>query len=140
MKKNLRWLMGAMLICGLWMFVACVNDDNPEGPTEQLQDGLWTGSGEGRSGTIIVKVTVENHQVTKVTVVSQSESSFAQDAINSICERAVGRTTEMSVEVDGVTGATLTSTGVIDAINMALEAAMGMPVDPGMIDKDQVQR
>ena len=42
----------------------------------------------------------------------------------------------MSVEVDGVTGATLTSTGVIDAINMALEASMGMPVDPSKIYED----
>ncbi len=89
----MRWLMGALLICGLWMFVACTNDDSPAvvPDTEQLQDGEWTGSGEGRSGTIIVKVTVENHQVTKVTVVSQSESTFAQETINSLCENAVGR-------------------------------------------------
>ena len=138
MKKNLRWLMGVVLICGLWVFVACTNDDNPvvDPVTEQLQDGEWTGSGEGRSGSIIVRVTVENHQVVKVTVVSQSESSFAQETINTICESAVGRTTEMSVEVDGVTGATLTSTGVIDAINMALEAAMGKSVDPSKIYND----
>ena len=138
MKRNLRWLMGALLICGLWMFVACTNDDNPvvEPVTEQLQDGVWTGSSEGRSGTIIVKVTVENHQVTKVTVVSQSESSFAQETINNICKSAVGRTGEMSVEVDGITGATLTSTGVIDAINMALQAAMGKSVDKGKTYRD----
>ncbi len=138
MKRNLRWLMGALLICGLWMFVACTNDDNPvvEPVTEQLQDGVWTGSGEGRSGTIIVKVTVENHQVTKVTVVSQSESTFAQETINSLCESALGRTAEMSVEVDGITGATLTSTGVIDAINMALQAAMGKSVDKGKTYRD----
>ena len=129
--------MGVVLICGLWLFVACANDDNPiVGPTEQLQDGVWTGSGEGRSGTIIVKVTVENHQVTKVTVVSQSESTFAQETINSLCESALGRTAEMSVEVDGITGATLTSTGVIDAINMALQAAMGKSVDKGKTYRD----
>ena len=138
MKRNMRWLMGALLICGLWLFVACANEESPAGVPvmEQLQDGEWTGSGEGRSGTIIVKVTVENHRVTKVTVVSQSESSFAQESINTICESAVGRTTEMSVEVDGITGATLTSTGVIDAINMALEAAMGKPVGGDKIYKD----
>ncbi len=75
------------------MFVACASNDSPVvvPDTEQLQDGVWTGSGEGRSGTIIVKVTVENHQVTKVTVVSQSESTFAQETINSLCENAVGR-------------------------------------------------
>ena len=130
--------MGVLLICGLWLFGACANDDNAdvEPVTEQLQDGEWTGSGEGRSGTIIVKVTVENHQVTKVTVVSQSESSFAQETINNLCESAIGRTAEMSVEVDGITGATLTSTGVIDAINMALQTAMGKPVDKDKIYQD----
>ena len=130
MKRNRQWLMGALLICGLWMLMACANEDSPAVTpvTTQLQDGEWTGSGEGRSGTIIVKVTVENHQVSKVTVISQSESSFAQETINSLCERAMGRTEEMSVEVDGITGATLTSTGVIDAVNMALQAAMGKQV------------
>ena len=138
MKRILRWLMGVLLICGLWMFVACTNVDSPvvEPETGQLQDGEWTGSGEGRSGTIIVKVTVENHQVTKVTVVSQSESSFAQETIYSLCKSAVGRTAEMSVEVDGITGATLTSTGVIEAINMALEMAMGKHVDKDKTYKD----
>ena len=45
MKRNLRWLMGVLLICGLWMFVSCANDDNPAmvPDTEQLQDGEWRG-------------------------------------------------------------------------------------------------
>ena len=57
--SNTRWLMSLLLICGLWVFVACATDDSPvvDPVTEQLQDGEWTGSGEGRSGTIIVKVT-----------------------------------------------------------------------------------
>lgn len=120
------------------MLMACANEDTPAvAPvTTLLQDGEWTGSGEGRSGTIIVKVKVENHQVTKVTVVSQSESSFAQETINSLCERAMGRTEEMSVEVDGITGATLTSTGVIDAVNMALQAAMGKQVEKNKAYQD----
>lgn len=114
------------IVCCMSLMTACFNDDNEiVVPTEQLQDGEWTGSGEGRSGSIIAKVTVKNHQVEQVVIVSQSESVFAQDAINSIVASAVGRTDVMSVEVDGVTGATLTSTGVIDAINMALYASMG---------------
>ena len=117
---------------------SCSNDDKgKQEPVEQvLQDGTWTGSGEGRSGSIIVKVTVENHQVKKVTVVSQSESSFAQETINTLVANAVGKTDVMSVEVDGITGATLTSTGVIDAINMALQVAMGKHADGNKTYKD----
>ena len=41
--------MGVVLICGLWMFVACTNDDNPvvKPDMEQLQDGEWTGGLHG---------------------------------------------------------------------------------------------
>ena len=125
-----------LVLCSL-MLISCSNDDNGIEPTGQvLQDGEWTGSGEGRGGSIIAKVTVKNHQVELVTIVSQSESVFAQDAINSIVESAVGRTDVMSVEVDGVTGATLTSTGVIDAINMAINASMGKKPESVKIYKD----
>ena len=125
-----------LVLCSL-MLTSCSKDDNGTEPTGQvLQDGEWTGSGEGRGGSIIAKVTVKNHQVELVTIVSQSESVFAQDAINSIVESAVGRTDVMSVEVDGVTGATLTSTGVIDAINMAINASMGKKLESVKIYKD----
>ncbi len=120
-----------MALFVLMMPTSCSSDDNDAAePTGQmLQDGEWTGSGEGRSGSIIAKVVVKNHQVELVTIVSQSESVFAQDAINSIVANAIGRQQLMSVEVDGVSGATLTSTGVIGAINSALQAAMGKQAD-----------
>ena len=135
MKKIL--MMALVALMTTFTLISCSKDDSPMNPTELvLNDGEWTGNGEGRSGSFIVKVIVESHQVTKVTVVSQSESIFAQDAINSIVASAVGKTDVMSVEVDGVTGATLTSTGLIDAINMALYAAMGKPVDGEKTYKD----
>ncbi len=129
MKQISRWMLATILtLINVAMLTSCWNDDNSstEPVIEQtLQDGTWTGTGEGRSGSIIAQVVVSGHKVTQVTIVSQSESVFAQDAINHIVASAMGRQQPMSVEVDGVSGATLTSTGVIDAINMALQAAMG---------------
>ena len=125
-----------LVLCSL-MLTSCSDEDSDIQPVGQLlQDGEWTGSGEGRSGSIIAKVTVKNHQVESVTIVSQSESVFAQDAINSIVASASGRKDLMSVEVDGVTGATLTSTGVIDAINMAINASMGKKPESANSYKD----
>ena len=42
---------------------ACSNDDNGgvEPAEQELQDGEWMGTGEGRSGTIVVKVVVKDH-------------------------------------------------------------------------------
>ena len=124
--RLLRIAVVAMM--AIMTLTACSNDDNGgvEPVEQELQDGEWMGTGEGRSGTIVVKVVVKDHQVDQVTVVSQSESVFAQEAINDIVAEAEGRTDLMSLEVDGISGATLTSTGVIDAINAAMLASMGI--------------
>jgi len=120
--KRLLFIIVILTLTGM-LFTSCRED--PVDPAKQeLRDGEWTGYGEGRNGAIVAKVLISGHQVERVTIVNQSESVFAQDAINTIVAKAVGRQEAMNVEVDGVTGATLTSTGVIDAINMALAAAM----------------
>jgi len=132
MKQIILWMLTTILILSdLATLTSCSNDDNGivEPERQVLQDGEWTGTGEGRSGSIVVKVVVKNHQVEQVTVVSQSESVFAQETINKLVAKALGRTDVMSVEVDGISGATLTSTGVIDAINAALQAAEGKRAD-----------
>ena len=139
MNRMRLWTYSIILaLCGLMAFTACSDDDNSaaEPETGVLQDGEWTGSGEGRSGSIIAKIVVKEHRVAQVTIVSQSESVFAQDAINSVVAKAIGRQDLMSMEVDGVTGATLTSTGVIGAINMAIQAAMGKRTDADKKYKD----
>ena len=129
-------MMTVLLVMG--GLTSCSNDDSDSLPPagQVMQDGEWTGTGDGRSGSIVVKVVVKNHQVEQVTVVSQSESVFAQEAINALVAKAVGRTDLMSVEVDGISGATLTSTGVIDAINAALQAAMGKGSGTGKTYQD----
>ncbi len=90
-----------------------------------MRDGIWEGTGEGRGGTILVRITVTNHIITDTKAVSQSESSFAQEALNKVLSNAIGRTDYLSLETDGITGATLTSQGVIDALTMAITAAKG---------------
>ena len=63
--------------------------------------------------------------ITDAKAVSQSESSFAQEALNKVLSNAIGRTDYLSLETDGITGATLTSQGVIDALTIAIAAAKG---------------
>ena len=121
----------------LLLFAAsCSHNDGPEPETHVLMDGVWVGSGEGRGGTIIASVEVKDHAVSQVTIVSQSESSFAQETINTLVERAVGREDLLNPEVDAISGATLTSNGVIGAINMALLEAKGERADKKMVYTD----
>ena len=139
-RRHFRpWMLAILFtLCGLMAFTSCSYDDEKgtEPAIEGLRDGEWTGSGEGRSGNIIAKIIVEQGKIVEAIVVSQSESVFAQDAINTILGHAVGKQDLMSVEVDGVTGATLTSTGVVDAINMAILTAMGKQTKEARTYKD----
>ena len=115
-KTMRRYLIGILLAL-LCAFGACSRQD-PVPAQPVLQDGEWTGTGEGRSGTILIKMTVREHRITDIVVVSQSESSFAQEAIREMIARAIQKQAILG-DVDAVSGATLTSNGVIEAVNMA---------------------
>ena len=121
-KTMRRYLIGILLAL-LCAFGACTRQD-PVPVQAVLQDGEWTGTGEGRSGTILIKMTVRDHRITDIVVVSQSESSFAQEAIREMIARAIKKQALLG-DVDAVSGATLTSNGVIEAVNMAIRAALG---------------
>ena len=61
MKQIMLWMLTTILILsGLTTLASCTIDDNAiVEPVEQvLQDGEWTGTGEGRSESIVVKVVV----------------------------------------------------------------------------------
>ena len=130
MKRLLCWIL--LLLC---TFCACSRQD-PVPVEPVLRDGIWTGTGEGRSGTILVKLTIKDQRITDIVVVNQSESSFAQETINEMVARALKKQALLSSEVDAISGATLTSNGMIDAINMALHAAMGQEDTGKTIYKD----
>ena len=132
----MKRLVSQLFLLLLLFAASCSHNDGPEPETHVLMDGVWVGSGEGRDGTIIASVEVKDHAVSQVTIVSQSESSFAQETINTLVERAVGREDLLNPEVDAISGATLTSNGVIGAINMALQEAKGERADKKMVYSD----
>jgi len=119
-----------VLFFSIFVITSCNSDDDTvPTQTDLMQDGEWEGTGEGRNGTIIVRIDVQNHVISSSRVVSQSESTFAQETINTLIDKTIGRSEPMSVEVDGITGATLTSTGVINAVNMAMLTSQGKAVN-----------
>lgn len=86
-----------------------------------LEDGIYTGSGEGHKGTITVEVTVEQGQVILITVLEQSETpkyfSRAEGVLDIIKQ-------EQSLQVDAISGATYSSAGLIEAVENTLEGAV----------------
>ena len=85
------------------------------------KDGTYTGSAQGFGGDIKVKVIVSGQKISAITITQASGEdeaylSMAKDIINTIIDK-------QSADVDTVSGATYSSTGIKNAVTQALEGA-----------------
>ena len=85
------------------------------------KNGTYEGSGTGYGGTITVQVTLQDDTITDVSVTSAPGEDSAylaqgENVISSIIS-------EESTDVDTVSGATFSSTGILEAVNDALTKA-----------------
>ena len=84
----------------------------------ELKDGTYTGSAQGYKSEITVNVTVAQGQIVNVEVVEHDDTPFvAQNAVDQIPAAIVDA---QSFEVDAVSGATMTSNGIMKAVQNAL--------------------
>ncbi len=88
-----------------------------------LKDGTYSGEAMGNNGTIAVEVTVEEGQISDI-VFSKfvddkecfDEDKEGKEMINRVLEKG-------STDVDGISGATYSSDGFLDAVDNALDKA-----------------
>lgn len=83
--------------------------------------GTYEGSGTGKNGSIKVSVEVSNDSIKKVDILEQNETpSIAKDALEKIPQDIVK---EQSLAIDTISGATITSQGILDAVKDALSSS-----------------
>lgn len=83
-----------------------------------LTDGTYSGTGQGRNGGITVSVKVEGGRVTSITVESSREDT---QYFNRAKDTVIGEIIDsQSLNVATVSGATMSSNGLIDAVANAL--------------------
>ena len=122
--KKLCYILSLAL--GIFLFTACDShgNDMPNPEEAVMKDGEYEGLGEGRSGMIKLVIEVKNQIITAIRILSQSESKFAQPAEQQIMDAVLEKQTIEGV--DAVSGATLTSNGMLTAIGMAIDASKGV--------------
>ena len=90
------------------------------------RDGIYTAEAIGFEGKITVQVTVAEDKITDITVLSAEDEeeylSRAKQVIPAILE-------EQSPNVDAVSGATYSSTGILNAVKLALAKAAVAPAE-----------
>lgn len=91
--------------------------------TAELADGTYTGVADGLNPGLTVEVTVQNNQITSLVVTEHNENKeeYYGRAIYAIPEAIIAAQTPV---VDAVSGATYTSTGIMQATINALQGAV----------------
>ena len=123
MKKLSALLVAAMLLVG------CSSGSSASTSTASAASGVsgtFEGSSTGRNGSVVVDVTLEDGMIKEVAV---KESSETQN-IGTVAEEKIADAIvqNQSIKVDSVSGATLTSAAMKNAVKDALTTA-GVNVD-----------
>ncbi len=97
-------------------------DESGAAPAEQTYTpGTYTGSFEGNGGDVVVDVTFSEHAIDSIEITSQSETPIvAEGALEQLPQIIVEK---QSLGVDTMTGATITSAAILNAVAAAAEQA-----------------
>ena len=96
-------------------------DGASAGQAGTYKDGTYTGSSQGFGGEIKVKVTVSGKKISAIDIIEaggedEAYLSMAEDIVKTILDK-------QTTEVDTISGATYSSTGIKNAVGQALEGA-----------------
>jgi len=112
--KLVNFLKGAAAVLLILAVTACAG-------SALYNPGTYTGEGQGHGGPIKVAVTVNDKNIEKIEVIESSESDFSKPVFEKIIKNALDGNT---ADVDAVSGATETSTGLLDALKDAVSKAL----------------
>lgn len=127
MSKKIVTTLVALLMVGLLggFVIGCGGGSTGGGGDAIYNPGTYTGEGKGMGGTIEVTLTVDETSIVSVDEITdpgETDGIGGKEAIEdgTYAEQIM---TAQSAEIDGVSGATITSKGVTDAVEDALSQA-----------------
>ncbi|AMB96469.1 FMN-binding protein [Aerococcus urinae] len=83
-----------------------------------LKNGTYEATAKGQMNDITLEVTVDSNKIEKINIIKEDETPGIGDIALERIPKAIIQ--EQSVEVDTVSGATVTSNAVISAVKEAL--------------------
>lgn len=114
----------ALLLSMTMLFSACgsAKTDNKAGDSKEATVGETTGEGTaaGHNGDLKAVVTFDGDKIAKIDLTHEETEGLGDKAADKLVEEIVANN---SINVDTVSGATVTSTAVIEAVKAAIEAS-----------------
>lgn len=129
LSRSLKWMLGLLVVLGWFACpVVCLAKQEvvvyPTVDLTRAADGVYQGSAEHRGFTYQVEVTLQNHRMTQIKILSNKKSRYGRKAVGVIPLIIE----QQKAGVDGISGATRCSTGLKRAVSDALQKAI--PVAP----------
>jgi len=121
LKRILAFLLTVMMVATL---AGCSKSEQADAKGSSIEDGVYEGIGYGKGGEIKIETTIVDDTITDIKVLSNNETPGFNSAMDTLTESIILKN---SVDVDGVSGCTLTSKGFLEAVNAALTAAGATP-------------
>ncbi len=116
------------------LFCSCANEGETQNPV--LDDGTYVSSAASKNGDLTVEMVVEGGVISSLQVLSHSDDvEYAQKAIDELLPIIVEN---QSLGVDVISGATLTSRGILAATANAIREAGPHPRDFGYVATGEV--
>ncbi|MCR5450123.1 MAG: FAD-binding protein [Solobacterium sp.] len=117
-----------ILLCGALAFAAGCSNAQPSGNETaeegKFTPGTYTGTAPGFGGDVEVALTVDANTITAAELKGDGETpTVGGAALETLTDQIMEA---QSAEIDGVSGATMTSNGIRQAAEKALNAAMGI--------------
>ncbi|QNO14269.1 FAD-dependent oxidoreductase [Alkalicella caledoniensis] len=119
MKQSKVFIVFMSMILVLSLLAGCSNSGSES--EDLFTPGTYTATAKGHEGEITVEVTVSKDEIVSVEVVDHSETAGIGDAAINIIKEKI--TTNQTLNVEVVTGATVTSKAILEAVELALTQA-----------------
>ncbi len=132
MKVYLKFAGGLTVLFMILMLMSCMGASLPENHEKNpnvtsMKPGVYKQTVSGMHEGLVVDVTLGSKRIDKVEVVENNDTPGISDAA---IESMPGIIVEkQSLSVDAVSGATMTSNGILAAVKAAIVAAGGNPLD-----------
>lgn len=136
MKKNYAAIVTLVLLCTL--LGSCASAPAPAGdkPKTQLTDGSYTATVKSHGGELAVEVVCADGKLDKVSVISHNDTpEYIGKVLDALPQSLVK---SQSLEVDAVSGATLSSQAIKAAVAQCIRDAGGNPREYGYMPMEEL--
>lgn len=125
LNGNLYIILALTLFISLYTFLPAIgvkSSTNSLSNLGEVQDGVYNGVATGFGGNIRLELKIDKGKIREINTLEESETSgYYEEVYKSISRELLER---QSLDIDGISGATSTSRGFLNAVKSALSQAL----------------